>query len=276
MCIAFDACDDRGHMRIALGVEYDGAPFKGWQSQVGVDTVQDSLEIALAKLANHFVRTHAAGRTDTGVHALMQVVHFDTSTSRPMTAWVRGVNAHLPLGVRVLWAVEVSMDFHARFSAEARSYQYLLHHHAIASAVLAGKVGWYHAPLDVAAMQEADSYLLGERDFSAVRAADCQAKSPIKLMHQAHLKKVADTIIFAFSANAFLHHQVRNMVGALVYIGKGNYPPSFMQTLLEAKDRTISPPTFSPAGLYLIGVKYASHWGLPETQRELNLFATTD
>lgn len=260
-------------MRIALGIEYDGFPYKGWQSQVGVPTVQDALETALAAMANSFVRIHAAGRTDTGVHALMQVVHFETATQRPMTAWVRGVNAHLPASIRVLWAHEVADDFHARFSAEARSYQYVLQNSAVDTAIMANKTGWFHSPLDFAAMQEAVSYLLGEHDFSAFRAADCQANSPIKHMQKAQVMQLGTSFIFEFTANAFLHHQVRNMVGALVYVGKGYYPPTHMKALLSAKDRTLSPPTFSPAGLYLIGVKYASKWGLPDTHRTLTFFA---
>ncbi len=260
-------------MRIALGIEYNGTPYKGWQSQLGVDTVQDTLENAISHIANGFVRVHAAGRTDTGVHALMQVVHFDTETSRPMTAWVRGVNAHLPEAIRVLWATQVNAEFHARFSAEARSYQFILHNHAVHSAVFADQMAWFHSPLNFEAMQQAITFFQGEHDFSAFRAADCQAKSPVKTMYQASVNQYGNNFVFYFNANAFLHHQVRNMVGALVYVGKGNYPPEFIKTLLESKDRTLSPPTFSPAGLYLIGVKYSPKWNLPETHRQLKFVA---
>ncbi|HSH73063.1 MAG TPA: tRNA pseudouridine(38-40) synthase TruA [Methylophilaceae bacterium] len=260
-------------MRLALGLEYDGSHFCGWQSQPGGCGVQDRLEAALKKMAAHELRVIAAGRTDTGVHALSQVVHFDTTTERPLSAWVRGVNASLPAAVRVLWAKVVDEEFHARFSAYQRSYQYLLLNHAVAPAVMAGKAGWFHAQLDADLMSEAASYLLGEHDFSAFRAAECQAKTPVKQMHKAEVKRVGDYLLFDFCANAFLHHQVRNMVGALVYIGKGNHPTDYMLELLQSRDRTKAPPTFSPDGLYLCGVGYSDKWDLPATQRGLTVFA---
>jgi len=222
-------------------------------------------------MACHPVRVIAAGRTDTGVHALVQVVHFETMTDRPLSAWVRGVNAGLPPSVRVLWALPVEDDFHARFSARQRYYQYLLFDQAVAPAILAGKVGWFHQPLDVAAMAEAATHLIGEHDFSAFRAAECQAKSPIRTLQQAEVRREGQAILFEFSGNAFLHHQVRNMVGALVYVGKGSQPPVFIHELLQSKDRRLAPPTFSPDGLYLSGVGYESHWGLPDTRRYLHL-----
>jgi tRNA pseudouridine38-40 synthase len=258
-------------MRVALALEYDGAGFCGWQSQVGGCAVQDCLEAALQKLAGHELRVSAAGRTDTGVHALCQVVHFDTIKVRPMSAWVRGVNANLPKNLRVLWGREVNEEFHARFEAQQRCYQYLLINQPTSPAIMAGKAGWFHLPLDVAAMQEAASYLIGEHDFSAFRAAECQAKSPIKHMYRAEVTRTGNSIVFDFCANAFLHHQVRNLVGALVYVGKGKHQPAYMKQLLESRDRKQSPPTFSPDGLYLTGVKYDAKWGLPKTQRSLTL-----
>lgn len=258
-------------MRIALGVEYDGTPYCGWQSQPEKCGVQDFLESAIAKIAEHPIRTHAAGRTDTGVHALMQVVHFDTETARPDSAWVRGVNAFLPTSVRVQWAKLVDDEFHARFSAKQRCYQYLLVNQPTAPAIHADKAGWYHLPLDIKAMQTAIAYLQGEHDFSAFRASECQAKSPVRSLSIASIKAHGDFIVFNFSANAFLQHQVRNMVGALVYVGKGKYPPEFIKSLLENKDRTLSPPTFSPIGLYLTGVAYDEKFGLLNTQRTLIL-----
>lgn len=260
-------------MRIALGLEYDGIPFCGWQSQPQKCGVQDFLEAALAEVAGHVVTVHAAGRTDAGVHALMQVVHFDTDVKRPVSAWVRGVNAHLPAGIRVLWAKLVKSDFHARFSAEGRSYQYLLLNRSVASAVLAAKVGWFHAPLDVSAMQIAVQHFMGEHDFSAFRASECQAKTPVKTISHASVKRIDDILIFEFSASAFLQHQVRNMVGALVYVGKGKHSPEFITTLLDSRDRTLAPPTFSSDGLYLVGVKYAKDWGLPDTMRSLKVLS---
>jgi tRNA pseudouridine38-40 synthase len=258
-------------MRIALGLEYDGTHFCGWQSQPSGCGVQDALEKALSQMAGHDVRVHAAGRTDTGVHALTQVVHFDTQTIRPISAWVRGINTNLSASLRVLWAKVVDEKFHARFDAFQRSYQYLLFNHPIASAVMANKAGWFHSPLDVDAMSIASTYLLGEHDFSAFRAADCQAKSPVKTMHRAQVTRIGDYLLFDFCANAFLHHQVRNMVGALIYIGKGNYPPDYMPELLSSRDRTQAPPTFSPDGLYLTGVGYDPRWNLPATERRLNV-----
>jgi len=252
-------------VKIALGITYDGAFFCGWQSQPSRCGVQDALESALAEIAQHEVRVHAAGRTDTGVHALGQVVHFETNTLRPMNAWVRGVNAHLPESVRVYWACEVSEDFHARFSAYSRSYQYVLYNAPVASAVMANKSGWFHLPLDYAAMQSAIRYLEGEHDFSAFRASECQAKSPVRTITDANIQAVGNYYIFSFTANAFLQHQVRNMIGALVYVGKGSHAPEYIKTLLEARDRTISPPTFSPNGLYLTGVGYDQKFALPES-----------
>ena len=265
-------------MRIALAIEYNGASFCGWQSQPNGCGVQDALERALQYLACHDVRIHAAGRTDTGVHAMSQIVHFDTNTIRSASAWVRGTNAKLPETVRVLWAKliaeEFSDEFHARFSAFRRSYQYLLINQPTRSALMADRAGWFHQPLDIEAMQQAAAYLTGEHDFSAFRAADCQAKSAIKTMHIARVNQVSvveRSFVFEFTANAFLQHQVRNMVGALIYIGKGKYAASYMQELLVNQDRKLSPPTFSPHGLYLTGVGYDKKFELPSTQRFLTV-----
>ena len=258
-------------MRVALGIEYDGSGFCGWQSQPSGCGVQDHLESALSHIAGHALRVTAAGRTDTGVHALGQVVHFDTQAERPDSAWVRGVNAFLPASIRVQWAMQVDVAFHARFCAERRSYTYWLVNQPVAPAVMASKAGWFHHPLDLTAMTEAAACLLGEHDFSAFRAAECQAKTPVKQMYEARVTRQGEHLLFDFSANAFLHHQVRNMVGALVYIGKGKYPPSHMRTLLQSRDRAISPPTFSASGLYLRAVGYDAKWGLPEHQRRLAL-----
>ncbi|TSA49889.1 MAG: tRNA pseudouridine(38-40) synthase TruA [Nitrosomonadales bacterium] len=257
-------------MRIALGLEYDGSQFCGWQSQPSACGAQDHLQSALARLAGHDIKVAAAGRTDAGVHALTQVVHFDTEAVRPQSAWVRGANAFLPPGLRVLWAQEVDTEFHARFSAERRSYQYLLQVSPVAPAVLSGKVGWYHRPLDIEAMQQAAKHLPGEHDFSAFRAAECQAKSPVKQLYCAEVSRHGEFILFEFRANAFLHHMVRNLVGSLVYIGKGEYPSGWIAELLQQKDRTRAAPTFAPDGLYLTGVHYDTRWGLPPCERGLD------
>ncbi len=253
-------------MRIALGVEYDGSPFSGWQSQPDVPNVQDTLQAALSSIACEPIAIIAAGRTDTGVHALEQVVHFDTYAERPLSAWVRGANALLPESISVLWAHAVPDEFHARFSAQARSYQYVLINRPSRSAVHHGKVGWFHAPLDVEAMREAAQYLLGEHDFSAFRSSECQAKIPVKNLAQLDIQKSGDTIIFDLNADAFLHHMVRNIVGSLVYVGKGKHPPQWMKEVLESRNRNLAAPTFAPDGLYLRRIQYEAKWGLPQNQ----------
>ena len=254
-------------VRIALGIEYDGSRFCGWQTQTAMCGVQDALQRALAVIAGHPVEVVAAGRTDAGVHATMQVVHFDTVAQRPDSAWVRGVNSFLPDSVVVLWAQPVNAGFHARFSAQTRSYRYLLLNHPVRPAIAAGRIGWFHAPLALAPMQAAAQLLVGTHDFSAFRAAECQAKSPIRTLHSLSVKQTGHRFSFDLSANAFLHHMVRNIVGALVYVGKGKYPPEWVGELLAQRDRSRAAPTFAADGLYLNAVRYAPEWGLPDTQR---------
>lgn len=258
-------------VRIALGLEYDGSRFCGWQSQPSACGVQDVLEHALTEIAGEPIRTHAAGRTDTGVHALAQVVHFDTSALRPESAWVRGTNALLPESVSVLWARRVDEDFHARFSARERRYRYLLLNHPVRPGLFSGKTGWFHVPLDVELMQLGASHLIGEHDFSAFRAAGCQAKSPVKHLHRLDVSRQGDSLCFDLAANGFLHHMVRNIVGCLVYVGKKKYPPEWVAELLERRDRTRAAPTFAPDGLYFSGVGYDSRWDLPCAARELRI-----
>jgi tRNA pseudouridine38-40 synthase len=249
-------------VRIAIGIEYEGSAFCGWQSQPSGLSVQDALEAAISRMAGHLVRVHAAGRTDTGVHASMQVAHFDTMAARPLTAWVRGVNSFLPRGISVLWAREVGEEFHARFSAMARHYRYLLLNHAVRPSVLHGRVGWHHSPLSLHAMQSAAAYLIGEHDFSSFRSAECQAASPIKRLTKFDIRREADMLICDVSAGGFLHHMVRNLMGALVYVGRGGADPDWMSYLLSARDRTIAPPTFMPDGLYFAGVSYPERFGI--------------
>jgi tRNA pseudouridine38-40 synthase len=251
-------------MRIALGVEYDGSRYCGWQSQPDMLNVQDTLASALSSVADEHISIIAAGRTDTGVHALEQVIHFDSNSLRPQNAWVRGTNALLPKDIAVLWAHTVTDDFHARFSAQARSYQYVMINRPTRSAVHQGKVGWFHLPLDVAAMRSATQYLLGEHNFSAFRSSQCQAKTPVKNLMQFDIRQDGDTIIFDLTANAFLHHMVRNIIGCLVYIGKGKYPPHWLLQVLESGDRSQAAPTFAPDGLYLRHIIYDAKWALPQ------------
>jgi len=253
-------------MRIALAIEYCGTHFHGWQSQPSGNTVQDALEAALAAIAGQSVGVICAGRTDAGVHATHQVVHFDAPVERPLSAWVRGVNSHLPDGVAVRWAQPVDAEFHARFSARGRRYRYLLMNRPQRPGLWQGRVGWFHLPLNLAAMQAAAGRLLGEHDFSAFRAAGCQAKTPVKTLWRADVQQQGNLLVFDFEASAFLHHMVRNLVGSLVYIGKGAQPAEWMDELLQARDRSAAAPTFSPDGLYFRGPIYEPHWQLPDPQ----------
>ena len=253
-------------MRIALGIEYDGSGFLGWQTQPGGGTVQDALESALAAIASAPVDVICAGRTDRGVHAREQVVHFDTAAERPGSAWVRGVNALLPDSMAVLWATPVSGEFHARYSAVSRSYRYVLVNRAVRPALAARQAGWCHAPLDVDAMCAAAQTLLGTHDFSAFRSAECQAATPLRHLQRLDIERRGERVDFLLRANAFLHHMVRNLVGTLVYVGRGKRPPSWVREVLESRDRGRAAPTFAASGLYLEQVEYAAHWGLPRAE----------
>ncbi len=254
-------------MRIALGVEYDGSRFCGWQTQRQGCAVQDALERALAEVAGGPVSTICAGRTDAGVHALAQVVHFDANAERPESAWVRGVNALLPAACAVNWSRQVADDFHARYSATARNYRYLLLNHPVRPAADQARVGWFHVPLDLEKMQFAARLLIGEHDFSAFRSSECQARSPVRTLIRLDVSRRSDYFVFDLCANAFLHHMVRNIVGCLVYVGKGKYPPEWLGEVLAGCDRSLAAPTFEAAGLYLSRVQYDARWGLPETLR---------
>jgi tRNA pseudouridine38-40 synthase len=254
-------------MRIAIGLEYDGRGFCGWQSQPSACGVQDHLQKAVAEIAGDAIVVTAAGRTDAGVHASCQVAHFDVEADRPVTAWLRGVNTFLPDGVAVTWARQMPDDFHARFAVEERGYRYVLLNHPIRPGLMAGKVGWHHRALDENLMQLAASRLLGQQDFSAFRAAECQAKSPVKDLRQADIRRQGDFLVFDFRADGFLHHMVRNIVGSLVHIGAGQAEPGWMEELLAHKDRVRAAPTFMPDGLYLSYIRYPSRFDLPETGR---------
>lgn len=244
-------------------LEYDGSRYCGWQSQPAKCSVQDALELALSKIACTHIRVITAGRTDTGVHAFYQVVHFDAPVNRPLSAWVRGVNSFLPDDIAVLWASVANDEFHARYSATERHYRYVLVNQSVRPGLLNKKVGWFHQPLNIKQMQLSAAFLLGEHDFTAFRAAECQAKSPVRTLTKLEISCQGNVFIFEFSANAFLHHMVRNIVGCLVYVGKGKYSPEWMQMLLDSHDRKKAAPTFSAAGLYLAGVTYDPKWNLP-------------
>ena len=254
--------------RIALGVQYDGRAWHGWQSQPHRRTVQDALEAALAQFANQPadrpMRVACAGRTDAGVHALGQVVHFDTDASRTLQGWMRGVNALLSDSIAVTWSAIVDATFDARFCATARTYRYLLLVQPYRSPHWVGRAGWTHTPLDIDAMRRAARSLVGTHDFSAFRSAECQAKSPIKSITIADIEQSGDFIRFTFKANAFVHHMVRNLLGTLIAIGRGKRDPSWIAQLLESCDRTLAAPTFMPDGLYLAKVDYPAQIVLPE------------
>lgn len=258
--------------RIVLGVQYDGTPWQGWQTQLSRNTVQDRLQAALKKFTRAEITTTCAGRTDTGVHALEQVVHFDTELDRESFSWVRGLNAFLPPSIAVRWACEVGHDpagdFHARFSARSRTYQYALYNHPVRSPLLTGKVGWVYRPLALEPMRAAAAYLVGNHDFSAFRSVQCQAKSPIKTMHDIRIEQRGDLIVFTLHASAFLHHMVRNIVGSLVYAGTGRHPPEWVRAVLTGRDRVSAAPTFMPDGLYLAKIEYDPKWGLPQEKAD--------
>ena len=250
-------------MKFAIGVSYCGAGMEGWQSQPSGNTVQDHLARALSKIGGEPIAVTGAGRTDAGVHASAQVAHFETSMERSDSAWVRGANSLLPDGIAVQWATPVAADFHARYSALSRTYRYVLYNHPIRPALLAGRTGWFHLPLDLEKMRKAVDCLVGEHDFSTFRSAECQAKTPVRIMQSARIRASGAYFLFDFTANAFLHHMVRNIVGCLVYIGKGNQPPQWISELIAAQDRRLAAPTFSADGLYLFGVRYDARWSLP-------------
>ncbi|NDH51189.1 MAG: tRNA pseudouridine(38-40) synthase TruA [Betaproteobacteria bacterium] len=251
-------------MRMALGVSYNGRAYQGWQSQASGQTVQDEIESALSRLAMHRVATLCAGRTDAGVHALMQVIHFDTETRRLPVSWVRGTNASLPRDIAVEWAVQVPSDFHCRASAVARRYRYVLLQSPVRPSVDAGRVGWVMRPLALQPMQQACSALIGKHDFSSFRAAACQALSAVKHMQRIEISQRGDCWCFEFEANAFLHHMIRNIMGCLIAIGQGKRPPQWIGEVLAAHNRKAAAPTFSPDGLYFLGPRYDPQWGLPD------------
>ena len=256
-------------MRVALGLEYRGTKYCGWQTQPAGCAVQDHLERALEKFLGVSVVTVCAGRTDTGVHALMQVVHVDTEMERDDVSWIRGTNTSLPPDIRVVWAKQVPEDFHARFSDTSRTYRYVLLNDPVESATLTGMVGWFHTMLDIGRMREAAELLLGEHDFSAYRASECQAKTAVKTMYETSIERIGrfdkthQMLILQFRGNAFLHHMVRNIVGELVYVGAGRRSLPEFRTIFEGRDRILAAPTFSADGLYLCDIAYDARFGLP-------------
>ncbi len=249
-------------MRIALGIEYNGSGFHGWQlQQQGIRSVQQVVEQAIAKVADHAVRVHCAGRTDTGVHALEQVIHFDTQAQRPQRAWTQGVNVNLPDDVSVLWATRVPEEFHARFSAERRCYRYLILNRPMRSALQHGRATWIHRPLDAEVMHTAARALTGTHDFSSYRALGCQAKSPVRTLHHISVTRRGEILELRVEANAFLHHMVRNIAGVLIAIGKDEAATGWAKEVLELRDRRLGGITAPPDGLYFEKVQYPERFG---------------
>lgn len=250
-------------MRIALGIEYDGSKYYGWQRQEEVISVQQCLEEAISRVANHPVRVQCAGRTDSGVHGTGQVVHFDSDAKRNDVAWTLGVNANLPDDIAVRWVHHVDEEFHARFSATARRYRYIIYNSNLRPAILNSGVSYYHGELDEKLMHEAAQTLMGEHDFTSFRAKHCQAHSPVKTISHINVIRMNDYIVIDVKANAFLHHMVRNIAGSLMEIGKGKKPVTWIADLLAAEDRSIAAATSKAAGLYMVEVDYPSKFNLP-------------
>jgi tRNA pseudouridine38-40 synthase len=249
--------------RIALGLEYDGSAFSGWQAQAHARGVQAAVEDALSEVANHRVEVVAAGRTDAGVHAAMQVVHFDTEAIRSERGWVLGANTHLPPQVSALWARSVPDAFHARYSALARRYVYVILNRMPRPALAAQRVSWVRDPLDAERMHRAAQQLVGEHDFSSFRAAECQARTPMRQVHEINVERRGELVVLTVQANAFLHHMVRNIAGTLIAVGTGVRPEEWVAEVLAARDRRKGGITAPASGLYLAGVRYSSGLGLP-------------
>ncbi len=252
-------------MRIALGIEYNGHGFYGWQAQRGLTTVQGVLQDALSTVANEPVFLFCAGRTDANVHATGQVVHFDTNAKRHIDAWLWGTNSHLPPSIVVRWAKHVDYSFHARFKALSRKYQYIIYNHPIRPATLSSKVTWHYYPLNVERMQAAGNYLIGEQDFSSFRSSQCNSNSPMRNVMEFNASRRGDFVILEITANAFLHHMVRNIAGVLLKIGSGLKEPQWMQEVLTAKNRRAAAETAPPDGLYLMQVCYPEPYLFPSS-----------
>jgi tRNA pseudouridine38-40 synthase len=250
--------------RVAVGVEYDGRGYSGWQQQAAAASIQQDLQAALGRVCDHLVDLIGAGRTDAGVHARGQVAHFESDAARTARALVLGANTLLPEGVALRWASQVPDHFHARYSALARTYRYCILNRSARSALAAGRVAFVHRPLDADAMAEAARHLIGNHDFSALRAAECQARSPVRDLTQLQVRRVGEFVLLEVAANAFLHHMVRNIAGLLIHIGQGEAPPGYAAEVLAGRDRRVAPATAPAGGLYLWRVHYPAVFGLPD------------
>jgi tRNA pseudouridine38-40 synthase len=259
-------------MRIALGIEYKGSAYSGWQTQLHSSSIQQQVELALSKVANAKVRVVCAGRTDAGVHAMEQVIHFDTDIQRPIKSWVLGANTHLPFDIRILWATEVSEEFHARFSAEQRSYQYVILNRAVRPGFFHKLVTHDYRPLNIELMQQAANYLIGKHNFNSYRAKHCQSKTPVRTMHNMEVTRKGNFVVIEYVANAFLHHMVRNISGVLMTIGAAEKKPEWANEILLLQDRQHKGVTASPDGLYLTSVQYPDNFELPQISCQASIW----
>lgn len=267
LCSRRRACPARGLIvRIAASIEYDGSAFAGWQSQPHAPSVQNVVEAAFSRVADHAVKVVCAGRTDAGVHAFGQVVHFDTDAARSQRSWVLGANSNLPASVNINWTREVGDEFHARFGAVARTYRYVILNRWVRSAVYARRATWVHEGLDAQAMHRAAQLLCGEHDFSSFRALACQAKSPVRTVESINIHRENEWVTLEITANAFLHHMVRNITGVLISVGKGERPETWVQEVLDHRDRALGGVTAPPHGLYFVGPRYPDHFRMPDGQ----------
>lgn len=259
-------------MKIALGIEYAGTNYLGWQKQAISPTIQEVLESALSNIANEAIKVYCAGRTDTGVHALQQVVHFETSVLRDAHAWVLGTNCKLPKDIAVSWALNIDDDFHARFSAERRTYQYLILNRQARPAIFNGLVTWECRQLDFDRMQAASTFFIGKHDFSSFRAVACQAHSPVRTVHKLEINRLDDWFMITICANAFLHHMVRNIAGVLMAIGLAKKEVNWAEDVLNARDRTAAGVTAPPDGLYLVDIQYPERYAIPKPKTVMDKF----
>ena len=250
--------------RYAAQVEYLGTPYSGWQRQGHAKTVQGCVEQAISTVANHTIEVQCAGRTDAGVHATAQIIHFDSASPRTIKSWLLGTNANLPEGIRITWIVEVDENFHARFSAESRTYRYVIYTRNVATSILKDRVTWVKQVLNVTQMNDAAQYLLGEQDFTSFRAANCQSTTPMRNIIEARVIERGQFIVFEIKGNAFLYHMVRNIIGTLIDVGLERKPSTWVKSLLLLKDRNQASPTAAPDGLYLVDVNYPEKFALPK------------
>lgn len=251
--------------RIAVGIEYDGSRYAGWQRQSDAPSIQAEVERALGAVADHAIEAVCGGRTDAGVHSHGQVAHFDTSARRSARGWALGANTELPADIAVLWAVEVPGEFHARYSAVSRTYRYVIQNRPVRPALSRQRVCWIHQPLDEAAMHEAAQCLLGEHDFSAFRASECQSRTAVRRLDRIAVTRLGECVSIEVTANAFLHHMVRNIAGTLIAVGRGDRPAAWVAETLASRDRRSAGITAPAGGLYFLRIGYPRHFGLPVT-----------